>query len=475
MSTPTVRSARVRGRTFAHILVNTALANLTTSYLWFALTFWLYLETRNVIATGVIGGGYMLFIAASSIGFGTLVDRFRKLSVMRGSAAFTLGMFSLAAVVFAVMPNDASATLSSPWLWLFAVIVLAGAVVENMRSVALSTTVTILVDADRRANANGWVGAVQGLSFMVTSVFSGLSIGFFGMGWTIVIALVLVMVGLVDLLVISLPEEREPAASDAQGTFDLRGALRAVHLVPGLFALILFSTFNNFVGGVHMALLDPYGLELFSVQMWGVVFAFGATGFMVGGALIGRFGLGANPMRTMLIAVMVTGVLGAVIGLRAWPWLLVAGVWLFMVVMPAVEAAEQTVIQRVVPLPQQGRVFGFAGAFEAAAAPVTAFLVAPVAEHIVIPWADGEGAAAVEPVFGSGPGRGLALIFAIAGVVTIVAALAAFTTPVYRAVSAEYSAVAAEEYAPEDGSGEQPRDGATCPPTTPDDAVPTGG
>lgn len=445
MNSANRRSARERDRTFAHILINTAVANLTTSYLWFALTFWLYLQTRNVIATGVIGGGYMLFIAASSIGFGTLVDRFRKLAVMRGSALFTLGMFGVAGLVYAAMPDDAPSDLSSPWLWLFAVIVLAGAVVENMRSVALSTTVTILIDADRRANANGWAGTVQGMSFMVTSVFSGLSVGFFGMGPTIVIALVLVTVGLVDLLFVSLPEEAEPAASDVHGSFDVRGSLRAIHLVPGLFALILFSTFNNFIGGVHMALLDPYGLELFSVQMWGVVFAFGATGFIVGGAVIGRFGLGANPMRTMLLAVMVTGVLGAVIGIRAWPWLLVGGVWLFMVVMPAVEAAEQTVIQRVVPLPQQGRVFGFAGAFEAAAAPLTAFIVAPIAENMVIPWTDGAGAATVQPLLGTGPGRGLALIFVIAGIVTVIAAALAFTTPVYRAMSAEYAAAAADE------------------------------
>ncbi len=29
-----------------------------------------------------------------------------------------------------------------------------------------------------------------------------------------------------------------------------------------LFALIIFSTFNNLIGGVYMALMDPYGLEL---------------------------------------------------------------------------------------------------------------------------------------------------------------------------------------------------------------------
>ncbi len=53
-----------------------------------------------------------------------------------------------------------------------------------MRNIGLSTTVTILVEPDRRANANGLVGMVQGLMFIVTSVLSGLSVGLLGMGWT---------------------------------------------------------------------------------------------------------------------------------------------------------------------------------------------------------------------------------------------------------------------------------------------------
>ncbi len=61
-------------------------------------------------------------------------------------------------------------------------IILVGAVVENMRNVALATTVTIVSDPDRRANANGMVGMVQGLAFIVTSVLSGLSVGLLGMG-----------------------------------------------------------------------------------------------------------------------------------------------------------------------------------------------------------------------------------------------------------------------------------------------------
>jgi DHA3 family multidrug efflux protein-like MFS transporter len=59
-TTPTTTAMR----TFAHVLVNTAVANVTTSYLWWALTFWAYLETRNVLVTGLIGGAYMLLTSA---------------------------------------------------------------------------------------------------------------------------------------------------------------------------------------------------------------------------------------------------------------------------------------------------------------------------------------------------------------------------------------------------------------------------
>ncbi|MFF0989613.1 MFS transporter [Kocuria nitroreducens] len=445
-----LRSPAQRSRTFAGILVNTALANITTSYLWFALTFWVYLQTRNVIATGVVGGAYMLLIAISSISFGTFVDRYRKLSVMRFAAAFTLVMFVLAGILFFLTPAALMTDLTRPWIWVFALVVLIGAVVENMRNIALSTTVTILIEPDRRANANGLVGMVQGLMFIVTSVLSGLSVGLLGMGWTVVVAVVLTAVAFVHLVTLRMPEEVRAAATDAHGGFDLRGAFAAVLAVSGLFALILFSTFNNFIGGVYMALMDPYGLEMFPVEIWGAVFALGATGFLVGGALIGKFGLGSNPLRTMLFAVIAMGVLGAVFTAREWAWLYVLGIWLYLVLVPFVEAAEQTIIQRVVPLERQGRVFGFAMAFESAAAPITAFLIAPIAQVWIIPYArSAEGAAQLAPLLGEGTSRGIALVFLVAGIVMIVAALLAFLTPVYRRVSASYAQVAAGD--PEDG------------------------
>ena len=66
---------------------STGAANVTTSFLWFALTFWVYIETQSVLATGIIGGAYMLLVAIFAMLFGTLVDRHRKHRVMVLSAS----------------------------------------------------------------------------------------------------------------------------------------------------------------------------------------------------------------------------------------------------------------------------------------------------------------------------------------------------------------------------------------------------
>ncbi|WP_307446458.1 MULTISPECIES: MFS transporter [Microbacterium] len=426
-------------RTFLAVLVNTAAANVTTSFLWFALTFWVYLETRSVLATGIVGGAYMLLLAIFAMVFGSIVDRHRKHRVMVFSGLVTLTAFLVAGALWLAFPEAALLDLGGPWFWLFSGVILTGAVIENMRNIALSTTVTLLVPVDRHANANGLVGTVQGLAFVVTSVFSGLSIGFFGMGWTLVIAIVLTLVALVHLLTIRISEERPTAGSDSGPMVDVRGAVRAVRAAPGLFALIIFSTFNNLIGGVYMALMDPYGLELFSVQVWGVVLGVTATGFIIGGGLVAKFGLGKNPIRTMLWIVMGMGVLGAVFVIRDWWWLYAVGIWVYMALIPPVEAAEQTVIQKVVPFATQGRVFGFAAAFESAAAPVTSFLIAPIAQFAIIPYMEGaDGRATWSWLLGDGQSRGIALVFVFAGLVMVVAASLAFLTRSYRILSQQY-------------------------------------
>ncbi|WP_136036288.1 MFS transporter [Microbacterium sp. K35] len=443
---------------FANVLVNTLIANVTTSFLWFALTFWVYIETRSVLATGIIGGAYMLFVAFFAMFFGTIVDRHRKHRVMLLSSVISAVAFLIAGVLYVWQPEAALLDLGGPWFWLFSGIILFGGVIEQLRNIALSTTVTLLVPEEKRANANGLVGTVQGIAFLVTSVFSGLSIGFLGMGWTLGIAIVAMALTFAHLLFIPIPESEPEVDPEAKSAVDFRGSVQAIRQAPGLFALIVFSTFNNLIGGVYMALMDPYGLTLFDAQMWGFALAFSSTGFLIGGGLVAKFGLGKKPVRTMLLVVIAMGLLGAIFMLREWWPLYVLGMWVYMALVPPVEAAEQTVIQKVVPFTRQGRVFGTAAAMEAAAAPITAFLIAPIAEYVVIPYMDtAEGQRQWEWLLGEGEARGIALICLFAGLIMVVAATLAFFTRSYRHLTELYAT--APDQAPDatdEGTGTGP-------------------
>lgn len=188
-----------------------------------------------------------------------------------------------------------------------------------------------------------------------------------------------------------------------------------------------------------MALMDPYGLTLFSVQWWGVVLGITSTGFIAGGAPVAKFGLGKNPIRSMLLANIAVGGVGLVFALREWWWLYAVGIFAYMCIFPVIEAAEQTIIQRVVPLARQGRVFGLAQAIESASSPISAFLIAPIAQFGLIPFMKStEGQTMFGWLLGNGQARGIALVFLCASLIMLVVVMYAFTTRAYRDLSRAY-------------------------------------
>ena len=77
-------------RTFLHLLVNTLIVSVINFTVWFAVTFWVFLETRSVLATGLVAGIFLIATASSGIWFGSLVDRYRKKRVMQVSALISL-------------------------------------------------------------------------------------------------------------------------------------------------------------------------------------------------------------------------------------------------------------------------------------------------------------------------------------------------------------------------------------------------
>jgi DHA3 family multidrug efflux protein-like MFS transporter len=431
-------------KTFYFALANSLTAFLTNTFVWFAVTFWVYLETRSVIATAMMAGIYTSTVALSGFFLGSLVDRYPKKKVMMLSSICSFILYALALLIFVVTPREVFSNVSSVYLWVFIVLALFGAIAGNLRGIALSTLVTILVAEEVRDKANGLVGTANGIGFLGASLFSGLVIGYLGVPWMLGIAIAVTLLVIAHLITLDIPDFSKAetiAGGDkaSTGGIDIRGTIRAVQLVPGLFGLIFFHTFNNFLGGIFMALMDAYGLLLVSVQVWGALWGFLSLAFIVGGLVVAKRGLGRNPLRTLFVANIVMWSACSVFALHPSVVLLTAGILVWLSLVPAVEAAEQTILQKVVSPERQGRVFGFAQSVEQAASPITAFLIGPVAQWIFIPFmTSGAGVNLLGSWFGTGTDRGLALLFTIAGLIGLTVTLLAMRSNSYRLLSVNY-------------------------------------
>jgi MFS transporter, DHA3 family, multidrug efflux protein len=347
--------------TFYQILGNNLVANITNYTVWFAVTFWVFRETQSVFATGMIAGIYLVFTAGLGFWLGSLVDHYKKRHAMLGSSVVSLGLYAVGLGVYLFAPEGTFKQTGSVWLWSFILIVMAGVIAGNIRSIALPTLVTVLIPEDTRDRANGLVGMVTGIGFLTTSVISGFLVAFTGMLGTMIFALALTLVVLVHLALVRVDEGGPAAAADAANEtpkeprqVDIRGTILVIAAVPGLFALIFFATFNNFLGGIFMALLDAYGLSLVSVEIWGLMFGVVSVAFIVSGLVIARTGLGKNPLWTLLFVNLIAWGVCCVFTIQPSIWLLAFGMAVWMFVSPYAEAAEHTTLQKVVPLERQG-------------------------------------------------------------------------------------------------------------------------
>ncbi|MBI2261703.1 MAG: MFS transporter [Caulobacterales bacterium] len=442
-------------RTFRHLLANNLVANITNFTVWFAVTFWVFLETRSVFATGMIAGFYLVLTAGLGFWLGSLVDHHRKKRVMLGSSMASFALYGLSLAAHELASEGALADVSGAPLWLFIGLVMSGVIAGNVRSIALPTLVTLLIPEDRRDRANGLVGMVTGIGFLATSAVSGFLVAWGGMRYTLIFALILTLAAFLHLRFVRVDEpqsEATPGKATEPRRVDIAGTVRVIGAVPGLFALILFASFNNFLGGVFMALMDAYGLSLMAVQAWGLLWAFVSCAFILSGIVIARTGLGPNPLRTLMIVNLIVWSVSAVFTLQSSIPLLAAGCFIWLFLGPYAEAAEHTTLQKVVPYERQGRVFGFAQSVEQAASPLTAFLIGPLTQFFFIPlMTTGAGADAIGDWFGRGPERGIALVFTLAGVLGVVMTILAFNSKYYRQLSAAYARGLAPNPAPGPG------------------------
>ncbi len=420
---------------FYNLLINCILSGVTNAFVWFAITFWVYIETQSVMLTSFIAGIFMVCNLLSAYTFGKYVDNNKKKKVLWVSTLGSTLCFILASVVYFGGQLVTNSNSTSPTLWLFIVLCIAGSVSGNLRNIALTVSVNLFFDEKNRDKGNGMVGTVQGMVMGLTSVLSGLAIGFVGMGNSLYMVLGACAVVLLHLLTVRIPEAKL-IHNDPQKIANFKKTLQYIVAIPGLIMLIFFTTINNFLGGVFMSLMDAYGLSLVSVQTWGIIWGALSFVFVISGLLIAKYGVGKNPVRTMIIANFLVWLVCIPFTWFSSIYIFLLGVIVWMLISPFIESSEHTIIQKIIPYKNQGKVVGFAQTVESSAMPLTAFFVGPITEKFMIPFMNsGWGSQNLSFLYGNGNIAGIGLVFSMAGVVGVVVTLWARKTQAYKNLS----------------------------------------
>ncbi len=132
-------------KTFYQTLASTLLANVTNMAVWFAMIFFIYLETKSVTATSIVSGIYLVAAAVSGIWFGSLVDHNKKKNVMIVSGLVSFVIYVLGFIMYLSTPAETWKNATSLTLWTFVPLLLLGVIAGNLRSIALVFTVTGII------------------------------------------------------------------------------------------------------------------------------------------------------------------------------------------------------------------------------------------------------------------------------------------------------------------------------------------
>lgn len=428
-------------RTFLLLTLGQSVSLFGTHLTAFALGVWLFEETgaATPLALSVLAG----FLPGVLLGpyAGVVIDRIdRKWAMMfsdLGQGLATLAILSLLA-----------AGVLTP-LMIYGLLALSSAA-GAFQYPALASTVSLLVPKAHLGRANGLLSFGEGVGSLAAPFLAGVLVPTIGVSGVMLIDVTTFAFSTVVLLLLSIPNPVQRAQEQVERKA-LSEMLEGWHYIthrPGLLGLLMIGALLNLIGIFVSARLNtPLVLARSggdTVALGLVSSAFGA-GLIVGGLVMASWG---GPRRRIY------GALGSMIAIglcyqvlfslgQGWPvWVLASFLGSFFI--PIQSGSNNAIWQAKVAPELQGRVFALRYTLGQFLTPVGLVLVGPLADQVAEPLMNGPLGVTLEPLFGSGPGRGFALVMLCFGFLTVLVAIVGLSLPRVRKVEQELPDVVKE-------------------------------
>ncbi|WP_259698033.1 MFS transporter [Pseudomonas frederiksbergensis] len=419
------------GRGFYFLWMGESLAVIGTALMEFALGVWVYNHTGSAVAFANV----VLAATLPAIIFlplaGGLADRVSHKVIIVCSDVL------LAAMLFVVMALLWTDRLEPLHLYVFNAL---ASIVSSFRQPAYQAAVNSIVKPDKFTRASGLMGISKNASALVGPLLAGILMAQAGLVTIVAIDLITFCSG--TLLVIkAFAHARTPVMAAGGGTSAgsvMRGAVRNVTDALGFFkserlmaGLLVYTMLRNALLSMVTLMITPLLLSMHTSQTLGVVYTWAALGGLSGAGLLIFVG---NPGRLMVLiacADLVLSLCVVSIGLVSGTTAYCAVVFVAIAAASVADGGVSALWMRKIPTGSRASVFALISMLIIAATSIAIFGGGLIVDHWFQPALE-PGGRFVESIggwLGVGKGRGVALLFVVAGAVSVLLCLG---TLIYR-------------------------------------------
>jgi hypothetical protein len=201
---------------------------------------------------------------------------------------------------------------------------------------------------------------------------------------------------------------------------------------------MLFAA-SNFLLGVVGLLVIPLVLSMSSATMLGSIMSVGGVGMLVGSLVMTAWGGPKRRIYGVLGFTLIQGAAIIIAGLGPSLLFLFGAAIVFYFATPIVNACGGIIWQTKVESGVQGRALAASSMVSIGAIELGYLVAGPLADHVFEPLLADGGllAGSVGQVIGTGPGRGVALMFVVFGALCMLVAVIGYFRPRIRRVDEE--------------------------------------
>jgi DHA3 family macrolide efflux protein-like MFS transporter len=417
---------------FTIVWVGQIVSLLGTSMTGFAMTIWAYEKTNAATALALVGFFFVAPMLIASPFAGAFVDRFnRKLMMMVSDIASGIG-----SLVILILFSTGHLQI-----WHLYIIVAFQGVFQSFQWPAYSAAISTMIPKKHYGRANGMLSLADTASNIFAPILAGSLLGIIGLPGILLIDLGTFIFAISALLLVHIPQPRTTVEGrQAQGNI-LQEAVFGFRYIlgrPSLLALQLVFLSGNFLVGIPGAVQSAMVLAntASNEKALAYVNSAGAIGGVVGGLVMSAWGGPKRRAHGVLLGWFVSSLLGSVVmGFgRTLPVWAIAG-FFGMFFVPIINGSNQAIWQAKVPPDLQGKVFSIRRLIAWFVTPLAMLVAGPLADKVLEPAMRNPYSALASSLgglIGTGPGRGMALLFIIGGGLAALVGVGGFAIRILR-------------------------------------------